>query len=112
MEAGLTFPQKLNTQYCVIKQSHYVYTPKNWKQSQTDTCILVFIAALIHNSQKIAQVFYRQMNVLYIQTVVYMYNGTLFILKKEWNSDVYYSMDDSLFFQQRFPYLLLSLIDW
>lgn len=97
----------------MIKQSHYVYTPKELKPgSQTDTCMLVFIAALIHNSQNIAQVFYRQINVLYIQTVVYMYNGTLFILKKEWNSDVYCSMDDSFFFSNNVSYLLLSLIDW
>ena len=40
-----------------------------------------------------------------------MYNGTLFILKKEWNSDVYYSMDDSFFFSNNVSYLLLSLID-
>ena len=37
-----------------------------------------------------------------------MYNGTLFILKKEWNSDIYYSMDDSFFFFQRFVFITES----
>ena len=77
----------------MIQQLHfYVCAQKKWKQGLRYLYTHVH-SGIIHNSQKVeaTQVFVdRWMD----KNIVYTYHGILFSVKKKWNSDTCYNVDE------------------
>lgn len=67
---------------------------KNWKQVLKQMPVNNVHSSTVHNSQKVKTTQISINGCLDKQNVVYIYNRILFSLKREWNSDTCYNIDN------------------
>ena len=99
VENGMVVPQKIKHKITIWSRNstfRYISVPRRTENRDLERGLYTHVrSSIIHNTQKVVEAQVSICGWMEKQNMVYTYNGILFNLKKEGNSDTCYSMDEA-----------------